>query len=54
MTESLMAAIRRTPSASPTLRREALTVREREVLHLICAGYSNKEIADLLALAEGP
>jgi DNA-binding NarL/FixJ family response regulator len=23
------------------------------VLHLICAGYSNKEIADLLALAEG-
>ena len=32
---------------------EALTVREREVLHLICAGYSNKEIADLLALAEG-
>jgi DNA-binding NarL/FixJ family response regulator len=31
---------------------EALTVREREV-HLICAGYSNKEIADLLALTEG-
>ena len=23
------------------------------MLHLICAGYSNKEIADLLALAEG-
>jgi DNA-binding NarL/FixJ family response regulator len=23
------------------------------VLHLICAGYSIKEIADLLALAEG-
>ena len=32
---------------------EAVTAREREVLHLICAGYSNKEIADLLALAEG-
>jgi DNA-binding NarL/FixJ family response regulator len=56
MTESLMAAIRRTPTPSYDGDRyapEALTVREREVLHLICAGYSNKEIADLLALAEG-
>ena len=54
MTESLMAAIRRTPSTSPdTEVGEALTAREKEVLHLICAGYSNKEIADLLALAEG-
>lgn len=54
MTESLMAAIRRGPSAAADARAtETLTVREREVLHLICAGYSNKEIADLLALAEG-
>jgi DNA-binding NarL/FixJ family response regulator len=56
MTESLMAAIRRTPTQSSDKDHcapEALTVREREVLHLICAGYSNKEIADLLALAEG-
>jgi DNA-binding NarL/FixJ family response regulator len=54
MTDSLMAAIRRSPSASQdNYITEALTVREREVLHLICAGYSNKEIADLLALAEG-
>jgi DNA-binding NarL/FixJ family response regulator len=54
MTESLMAAIRRAPSApSETYVTEPLTAREREVLHLICAGYSNKEIADLLALAEG-
>ena len=54
MTESLMAAIRRTPSASTdSYVAESLTVREREELHLICAGYSNKEIADLLALAEG-
>ena len=53
MTESLMAAIRRTPSSPDNYVAETLTVREREVLHLICAGYSNKEIADLLALAEG-
>ena len=54
MTESLMAAIRRSPSSdSETEITEALTVREREVLHLICAGYSNREIADLLSLAEG-
>jgi DNA-binding NarL/FixJ family response regulator len=54
VTETLMAAIRRSPSASSdSYVTEALTAREREVLHLICAGYSNKEIADLLALAEG-
>ena len=54
MTESLMAAIRRGPSlSSDDDGAEPLTGREREVLHLICAGYSNKEIADLLALAEG-
>ena len=54
MTESLMAAIRRGPS-DPSDKHvvEALTGREREVLHLICAGYSNREIADLLTLAEG-
>ena len=54
MTESLMAAIRRSPleTLGPATA-EALTGREKEVLHLICAGYSNKEIADLLALAEG-
>lgn len=54
MTESLMAAIRRGPSPSSEDHvAETLTAREREVLHMICAGYSNKEIADLLALAEG-
>ena len=54
MTESLMAALRRSPSpSSDSYVVESLTAREKEVLHLICAGYSNKEIADLLALAEG-
>jgi DNA-binding NarL/FixJ family response regulator len=53
MTESLMAAIRRGPSPADSYVAEGLTTREREVLHLICAGYSNREIADLLALAEG-
>lgn len=56
LTESLLAAIRRTPappSGANQAPTEALTSREREILHLICAGYSNKEIADLLALAEG-
>ena len=54
VTESLMAAIRRGRlGPADHVVAEALTVREKEVLHLICAGYSNKEIADLLSLAEG-
>ena len=54
MTQSLIAAIGRRPSpSSDDHAGESLSAREREVLHLICAGYSNKEIADLLTLAEG-
>ena len=54
MTESLMAALRRNAApSSDGYVAEPLTAREKEVLHLICAGYSNKEIADLLDLAEG-
>ncbi len=54
MTESLMAAIQAAPSAAGEEDANGpLTGRERDVLHLICAGYSNKEIAISLALAEG-
>ncbi|MFC3713168.1 response regulator [Sphingoaurantiacus capsulatus] len=53
MTDSLMAALQRTPASADSYVSEPLTGREKEVLHLICAGYSNKEIADLLSLAEG-
>jgi DNA-binding NarL/FixJ family response regulator len=39
---------------SPDLTRlEQLTVREREVLHLISTGATNKEIASQLYIAEG-
>ncbi|HEX5182403.1 MAG TPA: response regulator transcription factor [Allosphingosinicella sp.] len=55
MTESLMAALRRQPAndGDQDFRPEPLTRREREVLHLICAGFSNREIGGMLALAEG-
>lgn len=54
MTESLMSAIRRgPPDQKESYLVDQLTDRERAVLHLICAGYRNREIADLLSLAEG-
>lgn len=40
------------PNAPPTLDLEQLTPREQEVLQLIAQGYSNREIAQALFIAE--
>lgn len=55
LTDSLLRAIRAgEPSADgPAIRVQSLTERELDVLRLIAEGYSNREIAGLLHLAEG-
>ncbi|MBP2435809.1 response regulator [Microbacterium amylolyticum] len=54
MTERLIKAVSTAPdpadSGGPI---ERLTERETDVLHLIAGGYSNREIAQMLHLAEG-
>ena len=52
LTASLRRAVAaRAPAITPG--HERLTGRERDVIRLMAGGYSNREIADLLATAEG-
>ena len=54
LTERLLAAARGSGWSFPSLDPpDPLTEREVEVLRLVTGGYSNREIADALGLAEG-
>jgi len=48
-----MLAAARAPAAAAPAAAEPMTPREREVLRLLAAGYSNREIARALFIAEG-
>ena len=51
--EQMLAAARAPAAAAPAAAAEPMTPREREVLRLLAAGYSNREIARALFIAEG-
>jgi len=49
----LVGALREGSAPQPPPSEECLTAREREILHLICAGKSNKHIARELNISDG-
>ncbi|ODA65926.1 Nitrate/nitrite response regulator protein NarL [Methyloligella halotolerans] len=49
----LVGALREGGTPPPPPSEECLTAREREILHLICAGKSNKHIARELNISDG-
>ncbi|GAB3063808.1 response regulator [Sediminivirga luteola] len=55
ITDRLLRALRQGPQPAGIegTRTQALTEREREVLRLVAEGYSNRQIASLVHLAEG-
>ena len=54
ITERIMRALESSPPGFESgIMVDALSEREVEVLRLIAAGYSNREIGDLLSIAEG-
>lgn len=55
LTDRLLRAVRagRRPDGSAVLPTQPLTERELDVLRLVASGYSNREIAEALFLAEG-
>ncbi|WP_243229639.1 response regulator transcription factor [Microbacterium sp. CIAB417] len=55
VTDRLLRAIRTSPhpTTGDALVTQRLTERETEVLRLVASGYSNRQIADALYLAEG-
>lgn len=54
ITERITRALEsRRPAFESSLAIQRLSEREIEVLRLVAAGYSNREIADLLSLSEG-
>ncbi len=53
ITERVLRGLNRLDPTENTWNREHLTERETEVLRMMAGGYSNKEIAQALFLAEG-
>ncbi len=53
ITDRLLRAIRSGPSPAAAAPAQELTERELEVMRLVAEGYSNREIAGALFLAEG-